>query len=115
MIINVSTIDDPRLDAYARLTEVQLRNKLEPEKGMFIAESSKVIERAVAGGMQPLSLLMEEKFLPGMQPIIEQIEQRYPDFDLPVFILPHGQQTADRFRAHARCSRSLPAPHLRKR
>ena len=52
MIINVSTIDDPRLDAYARLTEVQLRNKLEPEKGMFIAESSKVIERAIAGGMR---------------------------------------------------------------
>ena len=91
MIINVSTIDDPRLDAYARLTEVQLRNKLEPEKGMFIAESSKVIERAVAGGMQPLSLLMEEKFLPGMEPIIEQIKQRYLDFDLPVFILPHGE------------------------
>ena len=68
MIINVSTIDDPRLDAYARLTEVQLRNKLEPEKGMFIAESSKVIERAVAGGMQPLSLLMEEKFLPACNP-----------------------------------------------
>ena len=91
MIINVSTIDDPRLDAYARLTEVQLRNKLEPEKGMFIAESSKFIERAVAGGMQPLSLLMEEKFLPGMEPIIEQIKQRYLDFDLPVFILPHGE------------------------
>lgn len=91
MIINVSTIDDPRLDTYARLTEVQLRNKLEPEKGMFIAESSKVIERAIAGGMQPLSLLMEEKFLPGMQPIIEQIGQRYPNIDLPVFILPHGQ------------------------
>ena len=53
MIINVPTIDDPRLDAYARLTEVQLRNKLEPEKGMFIAESAKVIERAVAGGVQP--------------------------------------------------------------
>lgn len=91
MIINVSTIDDPRLDAYARLTEVQLRNKLEPEKGMFIAESSKVIERAVEGGMQPLSLLMEEKFLPGMEPIIERIKQRYLDFDLPVFILPHGE------------------------
>ena len=73
MIINVPTIDDPRLDAYARLTEVQLRNKLEPEKGMFIAESSKVIERAVAGGMQPLSLLMEEKFLtrfPGATPVL---------------------------------------------
>lgn len=91
MIINVPTIDDPRLDAYARLTEVQLRNKLEPEKGMFIAESSKVIERAVAGGMQPLSLLMEEKFLTGMQPIIDEISRRYPGLDLPAFILPHGQ------------------------
>lgn len=91
MIINVDTIDDPRLDAYARLTEVQLRNKLEPEKGMFIAESAKVIERAVAGGMQPLSFLMEEKFLAGMQPIIDDVSQRYPGFDLPVFILPHGQ------------------------
>ena len=106
MIINVSTIDDPRLDEYARLTEVQLRNKLEPEKGMFIAESSKVIERAVAGGMQPLSLLMEEKFLPGMQPIIEQIGQRYPDIDLPVFILP---------RAHTRRTRRLPPPNRCKR
>ena len=77
MIVEVDSIDDPRLDAYARLTEVQLRNKLEPEKGMFIAESAKVIERAVAGGMQPLSLLMEEKFLAGMQPIIDQIGQRY--------------------------------------
>ena len=91
MIINVPTIDDPRLDAYARLTEVQLRNKLEPEKGMFSAESSKVIERAVAGGMQPLSLLMEEKFLTGMQPIIDEISRRYPGLDLPAFILPHGQ------------------------
>ena len=91
MIINVPTIDDPRLDAYARLTEVQLRNKLEPEKGMFIAESSKVIERAVAGGMQPLSLLMEEKFLTGMQPILDEISRRYPGLDLPAFILPHGQ------------------------
>lgn len=91
MIINVPTIDDPRLDAYARLTEVQLRNKLEPEKGMFIAESAKVIERAVAGGMQPLSLLMEEKFLTGMQPIIDEISRRYPGLDLPAFILPHGQ------------------------
>ena len=58
---------------------------------MFIAESSKVIERAVAGGMQPLSLLMEEKFLTGMQPIIDEISRRYPGLDLPVFILPHGQ------------------------
>ena len=60
MIVRISTLEDDRLDAYARLTEAQLRNKLEPEKGIFIAESGKVIERALAGGMEPLSLLMEE-------------------------------------------------------
>lgn len=91
MIIPVDTIDDPRLDAYARLTDVQLRNRLEPEKGLFIAESEKVIERAVAGGMEPLSLLMEEKFLPGMTPVIDRAKELWPDAELPVFILPHGQ------------------------
>lgn len=91
MIIPLETIDDPRLDAYARLTDVQLRNRLEPEKGLFIAESEKVIERAVAGGMEPLSLLMEEKFLPGMTPVIDQIGELWPGKSLPVFIVPHGQ------------------------
>ena len=65
MIINVPTIDDPRLDAYARLTEVQLRNKLEPEKGVFIAESPKVIALALDAGYTPLALLMEERQLEG--------------------------------------------------
>ncbi len=91
MITYIETIDDARLDAYARLTEAQLRSRLEPERGVFIAESGKVIERAVEGGMVPLSLLMEEKFLAGMQSIIDRIAQLYPGFDLPVFILPHGQ------------------------
>ncbi len=72
MIENVETLDDPRLDAFARLTEAQLRSKLEPEKALFIAESGKVIERALAAGMEPLSLLMEAKWLPAMQPIIER-------------------------------------------
>ena len=63
MIENVETLDDPRLDAFARLTEAQLRSKLEPEKALFIAESGKVIERALAAGMEPLSLLMEAKWL----------------------------------------------------
>ncbi len=91
MIIEIETIDDPRLDAYARLTEVQLRNKLEPEKGIFIAESEKVIERAVQGGMEPVSFLMEEKFLVGMQQVINDAANRYPNVDIPVFILPHGE------------------------
>ena len=50
---------------YARLTEAQLRNRLEPEKGIFIAESPKVILRALDAGIQPLSLLMERKQIDG--------------------------------------------------
>ena len=76
MIENVETLDDPRLDAFARLTEAQLRSKLEPEKALFIAESQKVIERAFEGGMEPISLLMEEKWLPPMAPLIERMEER---------------------------------------
>ena len=89
MIVRVESLDDPRLDAYARLTEVQLRSKLEPEQGIFIAESDKVVKRALAGGMEPLSLLMEEKWLPVMQPVIDDMTQRFPD--APAFVAPEGE------------------------
>ena len=49
----------PELDVYARLTEAQLLNRFEPKKGMFIAESPKVIQRALDAGCQPVSLLVE--------------------------------------------------------
>ena len=55
-IIEITDISAPELDVYARLTETQLRNRLEPEKGIFIAESPKVIRRALDAGCQPLSL-----------------------------------------------------------
>ena len=92
MIENVETLDDPRLDAFARLTEAQLRSKLEPEKALFIAESGKVIERALAADMEPLSLLMEAKWLPAMQPIIDEISARWGD-GVPVFVAPHDELT----------------------
>ena len=72
-IIYVDTLDHPGLDAFARLTEAQLRNRKEPEKGIFIAESPKVIERALNGGYEPLSFLMEEKHITGQaQPLLER-------------------------------------------
>ena len=91
-IIRIDNLDDPRLDAYARLTEVQLRNKLEPEKGIFIAESGKVIERALAAGHEPLSFLMEEKWLPSLQSLIDEAAAR--GFDAPVFIAPEEELRA---------------------
>lgn len=64
-IIEISDLNDPRLDAYARLTEAQLRNRLEPEKGIFIAESPKVIDLALRRGYEPVSMLMERKHITG--------------------------------------------------
>lgn len=64
-IIEITDFSIPALDAFARLTEAQLRNRLEPEKGIFIAESPKVIARALDAGCEPLSLLMERKHIEG--------------------------------------------------
>lgn len=64
-IIEISDFNAPELDAYARLTEAQLRNKLEPEKGIFIAESTKVIGTALDAGYEPVSLLMEPRHIEG--------------------------------------------------
>ena len=64
-IIEITDISTPELDVYARLTQAQLRNRLEPEKGIFIAESPKVIRLALNAGCTPLSLLMERKHITG--------------------------------------------------
>jgi tRNA G18 (ribose-2'-O)-methylase SpoU len=64
-IIEIRDFAAPELDVFARLTEAQLRNRLEPEKGIFIAESPKVITRALDAGYVPLSLLMERRQIQG--------------------------------------------------
>lgn len=64
-IIEITDFHAPELDPYARLTQNQLRNCLEPEKGIFIAESPKVIDRALDAGYKPVSLLMERKQITG--------------------------------------------------
>lgn len=57
--IEITDFQAPELDVFARLTEAQLLNRFEPKKGMFIAESPKVIQRALAAGCRPVSLLVE--------------------------------------------------------
>ena len=64
-VIEITEFSAPELDVYARLTEAQLLNRFEPAKGMFIAESPKVIHRALDGGYEPVSLLMERKDIAG--------------------------------------------------
>ena len=79
-LIEITDFLAPQLDVYARLTEVQLYNHEFPEKGMFIAESPKVIERALDAGYEPVSCLMEKKHIEGEgRPILDRIG------DVPVF------------------------------
>lgn len=80
-IIEIRDFSAPELDVYARLSEVQLLHCFEPQDGLFIAESPKVIERALNAGYEPVSLLLEPKHIKGeAKPIIE----RCPN--IPIYI-----------------------------
>ena len=65
MIETILTLDDERVAVYARLTEAQMRNRLHPEQGMFVAESPKVIKVALSAGYKPLSMLCERRHISG--------------------------------------------------
>lgn len=83
--VRLETVDDPRVDAYVNLTEMQLRNRLEPEKGVFIAESPKVIDRALDADREPLSLLVEEPWITGMTSTFDFIDAHWGP-DVPVYV-----------------------------
>jgi tRNA G18 (ribose-2'-O)-methylase SpoU len=78
-LVPVTDLSDQGLADYSRLTDVSLRRVSEPAGGLYIAESSKVIQRALAAGHQPRSVLLQEKWLPEMEPILA-------DFDGPIYV-----------------------------
>ncbi len=79
-IIPITDLSDPALDIYARKTENQLVNRRNPDQGIFIAESPKVIARALDAGYTPISILMEDRHVTGEG---AEILARCPD--LPVY------------------------------
>lgn len=79
-LIELTSLDQPGADVFSTLTEAQLRNRLEPEKGVFIAESPKVIRVALDAGYEPTALLCERKHLTGDA---SDILARCPD--IPVY------------------------------
>ena len=87
-IIELKTLDAPELDVYARLTQAQLRNRLEPEKGLFIAESPKVIATALGAGLEPVSFLMEARHIDGDAAFLLQ---KCPD--VPVYTAPRKRHS----------------------
>ena len=87
--IDLDNIDDTRLDPYVRLTDLQLRSRIEPSKALFIAESAEVISRALSGGMQPISLLTSQKFLPSLDGVFGQLQNLASE--VPVFVVPEAE------------------------
>ena len=75
----ITSLDDTRVSMFSRLTEAQLRMELEPEKGLFIAESPKVIRVALDAGWQPTALLCERKHVEGdARDIVERLGSEVP-------------------------------------
>ncbi len=87
-LIRLTDPTDDRLADYTRLTDVALRRKLEPERGLYMAESSNVITRAVEAGHRPRSFLMAERWLESMAPVIAAACDGDVDGgpDVPVFV-----------------------------
>ncbi len=78
-IIEITSLSDPRVSMFSQLTEAQLRMDLEPAKGLFIAESPKVIRVALDAGWEPIALLCEQKHLMGdAHDIVERISSHVP-------------------------------------
>jgi tRNA G18 (ribose-2'-O)-methylase SpoU len=79
-IIRIDSLDTPGLEDYARLTDVVLRRLSEPAGGLYIAESPKVIARALAAGHRPRSVLVQEQWLSGLEDLLKGHD------DMPVFV-----------------------------
>lgn len=87
-IIEITDFGAPELDIYARMTEAQLLNKDRPEEGLFIAESPKVVMRALNAGYEPVSMLAEDRHLEGeAREIIKRCE------NIPVYTAPFDMLT----------------------
>jgi len=79
-IVPITDLDAPGLADYARLTDVALRRVSEPANGLYIAESAKVIGRALAAGHRPRSVLVQEQWLPDAQRLLAD----WPD--VPIYV-----------------------------
>lgn len=106
-VIRIEDLSDERLADYANLTDVALRRRTEPAGGLYIAESSKVIGRALAAGHIPRSLLVLEQWLEGLAPLLEGM-------DVPVFVGPPALlETLTGFSLHRGALASMHRPALK--
>jgi tRNA G18 (ribose-2'-O)-methylase SpoU len=110
--IQIHDFSAPELDVFVRLTGAQLRNKLEPEKGIFIAESATVIEVALNAGCEPIALLTDVRLLSGSKvaDIARRCSEKNPDF--PIYVAERevlSQLTGFELTRGALCAMKRPA------
>ena len=86
-VIKINDFDAKELDVYARLSEGQLLNRHEPEKGIFIAESPIVVERALDAGCEPISILVEDRHIKNQAKNIIERCGNIPIFTAPFDVL----------------------------
>lgn len=91
-VLEITSLDDERVAAFAHLTEAQLRNRLEPELGLFIAESPKVIKRALDAGLEAISFLTEYNKLGLVEPLVEQAQAQQSQAGQPQAQASQAQQ-----------------------
>ena len=85
-ILRLAHVNDERLKAYASLTNHQLRNSIDPQQGVLIAESEIVVRVAIDHGVEPISMLLHEHKVPTMQDVVDNLPP-----NVPVFVLPEDE------------------------
>jgi tRNA G18 (ribose-2'-O)-methylase SpoU len=107
-IVRVEGIDDPRLTDYRDLTDVALRSRSEPERGLFMAESAEVIRRALHAGIEPRSVLLSERWLETIGALLDEAR-----VDPPVFVAdPADLESIVGFRLHRGAIAAMRRPTL---
>jgi tRNA G18 (ribose-2'-O)-methylase SpoU len=107
--LRIDDLEDPRLLDFVGLTDVALRRRSEPEQGLYIAESGKVIRRALAAGHRPRAYLMAERWLTELDDVVQGAEAD----DVPVFVADHAViERLTGFHLHRGALASMERPEL---
>lgn len=85
-VISINDSQDPNIRLFSQLTNHQLRNRLDPERGVLIAESEKVIRVALASGVEPIAFLLDERWLTRLGDVLEGLSD-----DVPIYTLPRDE------------------------
>lgn len=108
-IIEITNLGDPRIEVYTQLKDVNLRKKLEPERGIFLAESFNVIERALRAKYQAISCLATPKLLPRILKILDD----FTEVSIPVYVAEeHLQEQITGFHLHRGAIMAMRRPVL---